>query len=80
MISDIIEICGKENIPGFLVTMDLEKAFDSLDYDFLLSVLKKFAFGDNFITWIKILSNDQQSCVVNGGFATQYFTLKKGAR
>ena len=23
--------------------------------------------------------NDQQSCVINGGFATQYFTLKKGA-
>ena len=29
LISDIIEICGKENIPGYLVTMDLEKAFDS---------------------------------------------------
>ena len=34
-------------------------------------------FGDNFITWIKILLNDHQSCVINGGFATQYFTLKK---
>ena len=28
----------------------------------------------------KILLNDQQSCVINGGFVTQYFTLKKGAR
>ena len=36
LISDIIEICGNENILGFLVTMDLEKAFDSLDHDFLL--------------------------------------------
>ena len=53
LISDIIEICGKENIPGYLVTMDLEKAFDSLDHDFLLCVLKKFGFGDGFIKWIK---------------------------
>ena len=45
-ISDIIEICGNKNIPGFLVTMDLEKAFDSLDHDFLLRILKKFGFGD----------------------------------
>ena len=42
--------------------------------------MKKFGFGDNFITWIKILLNDQQSCVINGRFATQHFTLTKGAR
>ena len=39
----IIEICGNEIIPGSLVTMDLEKAFDCLDHDFLLCVLKKLA-------------------------------------
>ena len=77
LISDITEICGKENIPGSLVTMDLEKA---LDHDFLLCALKKFGFGDSFTNWIKILLNDQQSSIINGGFATQYFTLKRGAR
>ena len=58
------------NIPGFLLTMDLEKAFDSFEHDILLCVLKKIGFGDNFIT-IKILLNDQQSYVINEGFATQ---------
>ena len=79
LISDIIEICGKGNIPGYLVTMDFEKVFDSLYHDFLLCALKKFCFSDSFINWIKILLNDQQSCVINGGFAIQYFTLKRGA-
>ena len=59
--------------------MDIEKAFDSLDHDFLLIVLKKFGFGENFIHWIKVLLNNQQSCVINGGFLTQYFNLEKGA-
>ena len=58
------------NIPGFLLTMDLEKAFDSFEHDILLCVLKKIGFGDNFIT-NKILLNDQQSYVINEGFATQ---------
>ena len=58
------------NIPGFLLTMDLEKAFDSFEHDILLCALKKIGFGDNFIT-IKILLNDQQSYVINEGFATQ---------
>ena len=34
--------------------MDIEKAFDSLDQDFLSSVLTKFGFGKNIIIWIKI--------------------------
>ena len=37
-------------------------------------------FGENFIHWIKILLNNQQSCVINGGFTNPYFNLKKGAR
>ena len=59
------------------MALDLEKAFDSLDHDFLLCVLKSFVFGVNFMKWMKILLNDQQSCVINGGFPTQYFTLKE---
>ena len=59
--------------------MDLEKAFGSIDHDFLLCPLKRFGFG-GFINWIKILLNDQQSLVINWGFATQYFILKRGAR
>ena len=42
--------------------------------------MKKIGFGDNFITWIKILLNDQQSCVLNGGLTTQHFKLERGAR
>ena len=80
LISDIIEVCEKQNIGGYLVTMDIEKAFDSLDHDFLVNVLNKFGFGSNFISWIKLLLNSQQSCVINGGNNTSYFNLEKGAR
>ena len=60
--------------------MDIEKAFDSLDHDFLVHVLNKFGFGSNFVSWIKLLLNSQQSCVINGGITTPYFNLEKGAR
>ena len=68
------------DISGYLVTMDIEKAFDSLNHDFLLFVLKKFGFGENFMHWIKVLLNKQQSCVINAGFTTHCFNLEKGAR
>ena len=58
------------------MTINLEKAFDSLDHDFLLHILKMFGLGDNFINLIKALLNDQQPCVINGGFTTQYLTFE----
>ena len=62
LISDIIDICSSYNIEGYLVTMDIEKAFDSLDHNFLIAVLKKFGFGKIFISWISILLKNQDSC------------------
>ena len=41
LISDIVEITNTRQMEGFLVTMDVEKVFDSLDHKFLISVLKK---------------------------------------
>ena len=72
-------MCDILDIPGYPVTMDIEKALDSLNHDFLLSVFNKFGFGENFIHWIKALSNNQQSFVINGGLTTSYFNLEKDA-
>ena len=58
--------------------MDIEKAFNSLDHDFLVTVLSKFGFGSNFISWIKMPLNSQQSCVINGGSTTLNFNLERG--
>ena len=49
LISDIIEIAGLKKLEGFSVTTDIEKAFDLLDYNFLISTLEKYDFGKNFI-------------------------------
>ena len=60
--------------------MDIEKAFDSLDHKFLIYALEKYGFGKNFISWVKILLRNQESCVLNGGTTTKYFLLERGAR
>ena len=60
--------------------MDIEKAFDTSDHNFLLTVFEKIGFGKNFISWIKIILANQESCVISGGSTTKYFKLEKGAR
>ena len=80
LISDILDISDKLSTDMYLVTAYIGKAFNSLDYGFLLVVLKKFGFGNNFTDWTKILLNNQESCVINGGSTTSYFKSEKGAR
>ena len=80
LISDLIEVSDVFNINGFLVTMDIEKAFDSLNHSFLLAVLKKFGFGTSFINWIETILNKPESCVISSGKTIQYFQLNRGAR
>jgi hypothetical protein len=80
LISDVIEIADKLNIEGWLVTMDIQKAFDSVDHDFLFCVLENAGFGEPFINWVKLLVKNQMSCVTNGGTTTTYFDLLRGCR
>ena len=55
--------------------MDIEKAFDSLDHNFLISTLEKYGFGQNFILRVEILLKDQESCVINPVRTTSTFCL-----
>ena len=49
LISNITEITNIRKIGGFLITMDIEKAFDSLDHNFLIST------SENMVL-VKVLS------------------------
>ena len=53
-IADIFNSNNILNKEGFLVTMDIKKALNSLDYTFVISVLKKIGFGNNFVSWIEL--------------------------
>ena len=48
LISDVLEITNTLDIEGLLMAIDIEKAFDFINYSFLKCVLKKFGFGNEF--------------------------------
>ena len=41
---DVIDYCNENNLPGLLLCIDFEKAFDSLDWNFMHKVLEAFGF------------------------------------
>ena len=80
LIYDILEACELFSVDGDLVTVDIQKAFDSINHCFLQFVLKKYGFGENFIHIVKTLLKNQELCVINGSKTTKYFPLQRGAR
>ena len=57
----------------------VEKALDSVNH-FLLQILRKFRFGFDFVSWIKAILKNQESCIINGRKTIKYFKLERGAR
>ena len=80
VISDILEIANTLALESFLVTVDIEKAFDSVNHCFLLQVVRKFEFGIDFVNWNKTILKNQEFCIINGGKTTKYFQLERVAR
>ena len=50
-----------------MITADIEKAFDSIEHNFITATLIKLGFGPNFVRWVKTLLYKQESCVMNNG-------------
>ena len=65
---------------GIMTAIDFEKAFDSLNWNFLHKSLEFFGFGESFLGWIKTFYNNISSFVFNNGFSTPSFNVKRGVR
>ena len=68
------------NLEAYITQVDFEKAFDSIEWDFLFKTLNTLNFGQDFICWIKILYKDISACVGNNGNYSEYFKLSRSIR
>ena len=63
-----------------MINIDLKKAFDGVDHEFLFKIMEKMGFSQRFISWIKILYNDIQSSVLINGHLGNFFNVNRGVR
>ena len=45
-----------------------------------MQILQKLESGIDFVSRIKTILKNQQSCIINGGKTTKYFKLERGFR
>ena len=70
-IMDLIYFTQDENIPALVMSVDFEKAFDTLEWPFMYQCLEKFNFPLLIKQWVKILYIDTKSCVTNNGWSSE---------
>ena len=79
-ILDIMSFTQTKNLPGLILFIDFEKAFDSLEWDFLNKCLELFNFGPDFIRWVDTFYKNVKSCIIYNGLCSHYFNVEQGVR
>jgi hypothetical protein len=79
--SEVINVLDKKSFGGNLaLKIDVSKAFDTINWDFLLKVLSCFGFNHTFCNWIKSILHSASVSVCINGKQEGYFKCKRGVR
>ena len=80
IIEDIMIYTKQNNIKEIMLSIDFEKAFDSLKWAYLDKCLKSFNFGLKLRSYVKTLYNDIYATVLNNGHISNWFSISRGVR
>ena len=80
LIIDVMEYTKAHDIPGILVSLDFRKAFDSLEWPFIMRTLDTFNFGTSIKKWVCTFYTNIESAALNNGFLTKWFRPTRGVR
>ena len=80
LLNDLMEYTDVKEISGIFLFIDFEKAFDSIEWNFIKRSLELFNLGPFLTRWFSILYNNSEAAVMNAGYMTDYFTVSRGVR
>ena len=76
--NECIHLRFKQRMPGIIYILDLEKAYDRVDWEFLLYLMRRTGFGAKWRGWVsECLTSANFSILINGS-PFGFFPASKG--
>ena len=78
--NEVIDTWQKRKEKGLICKLDIEKAYDSINWDFLMKILRKLGFGSRWMEWIWWCISTAKFSVLVNGVPAGFFSSTKGLR
>ena len=68
----------KSEFQGLILSIDFEKAFDTVSWKFIDKTLRYYNFGPSIVRWISLFQRGAESCILQNVFISDFFLFKAG--
>jgi len=80
LLRDLHDYVATRNLKAFFISLEFEKAFDSVNHEWLYTVLKKMNFPNSFLKIVESLYTNATSEILINGHLTKPIKMEKGIR
>ncbi|CAM5075174.1 unnamed protein product [Eretmochelys imbricata] len=80
LVRDLLELRRRDGLSFALLSLDQEKAFDRVDYGFLLGTLQAFGFGPQVVSFLQVLYASAECLVRLNWTLTEPVSFGRGIR
>jgi hypothetical protein len=74
------DYCKQHNIDAVLVLLDAKKAFDSVNHEYIDTVLVNYGFGEVFRHYFKTLYKDLSAKILINGYLSEKISIERGVK
>lgn len=79
--SEAMNLLDKKAFGGNLaIKIDIKKAFETMDWNFLIKALRAFGFSDKFYNWVLVILQSARLSFSVNGHSVGFFRCKRGVR
>ena len=79
-IQDIVNFCNAHKTGGAIISLYQEKAFDRVDWGYMMKVVERMNFGPSFCSWVRLPYHNIFSPVLVNGHTSHAFAVTRGVR